>query len=178
MLRNTPTSPAARLRAQTRHLGERTAIAVSGAASRYTNVCNHAETSLTSQSRQEKTTSPHGDISMLLDSSLFWSTRSILQLVHPNPPCEFAMMAKGCCLSPRCRLGCGGHPGGCFTSLGAQQQHRRQKRICRRHRPVQSLDPLNQVPTATRRLRSLPRERAPMHCQPPCHAPWYPVRLR
>ena len=33
MLRNTPTSPAARLRAQTRRLGERMAIAVSGAAS-------------------------------------------------------------------------------------------------------------------------------------------------
>ena len=28
---------------------------------------------------------------MLLDSSLFWSTRSVLQLVHPNPPCEFAV---------------------------------------------------------------------------------------
>ena len=36
MLRNTPTSPAARLRAQTRRLGERTAIAVSGAASGHT----------------------------------------------------------------------------------------------------------------------------------------------
>ena len=49
------------------------------------------ETSLTSHARQEKTTSPHGDISMLLDSSIFWSTRSVLQLVHQNPPCEFAV---------------------------------------------------------------------------------------
>ena len=29
---------------------------------------------------------------MLLDSSLFWSTRSFSQLVHPNPPCEFAVI--------------------------------------------------------------------------------------
>ena len=29
---------------------------------------------------------------MLLDSSLFWSTWSVLQLVHPNPPCEFAVL--------------------------------------------------------------------------------------
>ena len=41
MLRNTPTSPAARLRAQTRRLGERTAIAVSGAASAVI-VCGNA----------------------------------------------------------------------------------------------------------------------------------------
>ena len=50
------------------------------------------ETSLTSHARQEKTTSPHGDISMLLDSSLFWSTRSFLGYVHRTPPCEFAVM--------------------------------------------------------------------------------------
>ena len=44
-----------------------------------------------SHARQEKTTSPHRDVSMLLDLSLFWSTQSIFQLVRPNPPCEFAM---------------------------------------------------------------------------------------
>ena len=51
------------------------------------------ETSLTSHARQEKTTSPHGDISMLLDSSIFWSTRSVLGYVHRTPPCEFAVHA-------------------------------------------------------------------------------------
>ena len=40
MLRNSSTSPAARLRAQTRRMGQRTAIAMSGAASR-AHVCAH-----------------------------------------------------------------------------------------------------------------------------------------
>ena len=31
---------------------------------------------------------------MLLNLSIFWSTQSIFQLVHPNPPCEFAMIVQ------------------------------------------------------------------------------------
>ena len=42
--------------------------------------------------RQEKATSPHSGYFHVLASSPFMSTRQFAGYVHPDPPCEFAVV--------------------------------------------------------------------------------------